>query len=94
LLNKKNIAVLVLSLAALAAPPAYSDDGQDKGPIKRVLLISIDGMHAVDFGNCAKNNTCPHLAALATRGVTFTWRTGLPFTPTISTLSIRLPEEK
>jgi hypothetical protein len=72
LLNKQNVAVLVLSLAALGAPSAYSDDGEDQGGIRRVLLISIDGMHAVDFENCAKNNTCPHLYALANRGVTYT----------------------
>jgi hypothetical protein len=29
-------------------------------------------MHAVDFGNCLKNGTCPHLAALAEHGVTYT----------------------
>ena len=62
---------MALSLAVLT-PQAYSDDGEDQGNIQRVLLISIDGMHAVDFANCAKNNTCPHLAALATSGVTYT----------------------
>ena len=54
MLKKFNIAVMALSLAVLI-PQAYSDDGQDQGNIQRVLLISIDGMHAVDFANCAKN---------------------------------------
>jgi hypothetical protein len=48
-------------------------------PIKRVLLISIDGMHAVDFQNCANgigtvNNGapyCPELAALSKTGVNY-----------------------
>src|SRR5262245_58795061 len=29
-------------------------------------------MHALDFENCVNNDTCPHLAALATHGVTYT----------------------
>jgi hypothetical protein len=48
-------------------------------PIKRVLLISVDGMHAVDYLNCSKgvstiNNGqpfCPALAALGKTGVNY-----------------------
>ncbi|MDE3169816.1 MAG: alkaline phosphatase family protein [Acidobacteriota bacterium] len=48
-------------------------------PIRHVLLISIDGMHSVDFVNCSKGLSgvngslpyCPHLAALAETGVNF-----------------------
>jgi len=42
-------------LAVSAGLPAHADgDGGFGGSgIKRVLLISIDGMHAVDFINCA-----------------------------------------
>jgi len=57
----------------LAASMAFA---QSAGPIQRVLLISIDGMHSVDFANCAKgvpiygNQTyCPHLASLSATGV-------------------------
>jgi hypothetical protein len=47
--------------------------------VRRVLLISIDGMHAVDLINCANgisgaNNGvpyCPNLAALKTNGVNY-----------------------
>ncbi len=41
-------------LAASAGPQVYADEGGDFGGhgIRRVLLISIDGMHAVDFANC------------------------------------------
>jgi hypothetical protein len=49
---------------------------QADSKIQRVLLISIDGMHSVDFANCAKgvpiygNQTyCPHLAMLSSTGV-------------------------
>ena len=39
---------------------------------RHVLLISIDGMHAVDFANCRNAGTCPTLAALAQTGVNYT----------------------
>jgi predicted AlkP superfamily pyrophosphatase or phosphodiesterase len=45
---------------------------------QRVLLISIDGMHAVDSADCAAGVTnsanqpyCPNLAALSKTGVTY-----------------------
>jgi hypothetical protein len=49
------------------------------GNIKHVLLISIDGMHAVDFLNCSQgvagtNNGepyCPNLAMLAQNGINY-----------------------
>src|SRR5713101_9140514 len=72
LLIKDYSVVIILSLAALLAPQAHSDEGEDREGGRRVLLISIDGMHAVDFENCVKNGTCPNLAALATHGVTYT----------------------
>jgi hypothetical protein len=37
-----------------------------------VLLISIDGMHALDYENCVKALTCPHLADLGKTGVNYT----------------------
>ena len=52
---KKAIALLSLAIVC-SAGAALADDGYDHGHnhdrIKRVLLISIDGMHAVDFANC------------------------------------------
>jgi hypothetical protein len=73
-------AIAVLSLAAAcSAASAVAQDSLGRGPIKRVLLISIDGMHAADFENCAKgistiNNGdpyCPALAALKNTGVNY-----------------------
>ena len=47
-------------------------------PIKHVLLISIDGMHAIDYLNCTAGiggtpgtPTCPNLAALGATGVNY-----------------------
>src|ERR1700733_15742108 len=47
--------------------------------VKHVLLLSIDGMHAADFYNCAHGVTglksgspyCPNLAALAGTGINY-----------------------
>ena len=68
-------------LAVSAGLPALADGGGDNGGngIKRVLLISIDGMHALDFINCAGGISgvnggapyCPHLAELAETGVNY-----------------------
>ncbi len=53
--------------------------GEEGSAVRHVLLLSIDGMHALDFTNCAKglsgvnggNPYCPNLAALATHGVNY-----------------------
>jgi hypothetical protein len=71
---RKSIAAFVLSLALLGASlPARAHDDELKGhKVKHVLLISIDGMHAVDYENCVASKTCPHLAALGGTGVNYT----------------------
>ena len=79
-----NRAIALLSLATVCLVGtafAQGDEDSDghKGEIKRVLLISIDGMHAVDFANCANgistaNNGepyCPALAALSKTGINY-----------------------
>ena len=58
------IVALAGGLWVLVAPAAFSDDGGE-AVSRHVLLVSIDGMHALDFHNCASANTCPNLAALA-----------------------------
>jgi hypothetical protein len=75
---KKAIAVLSLA-AACSAVSAVAQDNWGERSIKRVLLVSVDGMHAVDLKNCANgistvNNGepyCPTLAALTKSGVNF-----------------------
>ena len=47
-------AVSILSALLSVGAVAQDRDGDwGKGQIKHVLLISIDGMHAVDYKNCA-----------------------------------------
>lgn len=75
----------IFALSLLAASIAFTAAAQnqdhdfDRSPIQHVLLISIDGMHAVDFQNCANgiagiNNGapyCPNLASLGTHGINY-----------------------
>jgi len=68
-----------LLLAAAIAPSAGASRQDNDGHIQHVLLISIDGMHALDFINCAVGISgvnggapyCPHLAELAETGVNY-----------------------
>jgi hypothetical protein len=71
----------ILSLAATAAVP-YLHAGPRDGsthPIRHVLLISIDGMHALDLINCSNRIDgvngggpyCPNLAELKGNGVNY-----------------------
>jgi len=72
---KQKILATVLSLglvgASVPAPARANNIGQGN-PIKHVLLISIDGMHAVDYENCVASKTCPNLAELGRTGVHYT----------------------
>ena len=72
-------ATAVFALAS-TSPFAYAQDRDDHGPIKHVLLLSVDGMHAVDFYNCSRGIAgvnggqpyCPNLAELAEHAVNYT----------------------
>ena len=78
----KHLALLLAGAAALAVtgmPGHAEDDDWGHNNIKHVLLISIDGMHAVDYQNCARGVSgvndggpyCPNLAALGAHGVNY-----------------------
>ncbi len=67
-------------LTAIGTPRLNAELHQQKpSPIKHVLLISIDGMHSLDFTNCANGIStvnggspyCPNLAALTKTGVNY-----------------------
>ncbi len=64
---------MLLAAAFVPAVFAQGQQGQNQGNgIGHVLLISIDGMHAVDYENCVASGTCPTLAALGRTGVNYT----------------------
>ena len=54
-------------------------DDDDHNKIRHVVLLSIDGMHAVDFYNCSHgiagvnggNPYCPNMAALGQTGINY-----------------------
>jgi hypothetical protein len=76
---KKTIALLFLAAVCSMSTAIAQTNNFLQGNIKRVLLISVDGMHAVDYLNCSKgistlNNGhpfCPALAALGKTGVNY-----------------------
>jgi hypothetical protein len=68
------------AVLALAALGIAGDRGtESSGKIKHVLLLSIDGMHAVDFYNCSHGIAsvnggdpyCPNMAALSQTGINY-----------------------
>ena len=75
----KHVSIRLFAAVSLAAmvltPRLYAGPGRDHDgdrDTRHVLLISIDGMHAVDYENCVAAGTCPTLAALGTTGVNYT----------------------
>ena len=72
-------AVVAVTLSSSIYGIAADTSAVGSGKIKHVLLLSIDGMHAVDFYNCAHGIAganggspyCPNLAALAETGINY-----------------------
>ncbi len=77
----RTIPLIAFAAAALTmtATAQNNDNNWRRSEIRHVLLISIDGMHAVDYLNCTKGVAgvndgapyCPNLAALGTTGVNY-----------------------
>src|SRR5215467_4257105 len=71
---KQTVILLSLAVACTLGTAAAQNNS-----VQRVLLISVDGMHAVDFLNCANgmsttNNGkpfCPPMAALGKTGINY-----------------------
>ncbi len=55
-------------LATVSAPSLYAQSGR----MKHVLLISVDGLHALDVANYVANNPRSALAELSRSGITYT----------------------
>ena len=78
-MNKALTTLLSLCVALVCVAHAEDNDDWNHSNIRHVLLISIDGMHAVDYLNCSLgiagvNNGdpyCPNLASLAKTGVNY-----------------------
>jgi hypothetical protein len=82
-MNVKRLALAGAAVAATLLSSTYgiAADSNTVGSekVKHVLLLSIDGMHAADFYNCAHGVTglnsgnpyCPNLATLAGTGINY-----------------------
>lgn len=72
---KKKLLAIVLSLgmvrATFPAPSQANDGNGSPGNYKHVLLISVDGMHALDLENYVNSHQQSTLAKLSHNGVTF-----------------------
>jgi Type I phosphodiesterase / nucleotide pyrophosphatase len=72
-------AALLLPVSSAMAQGQASNGSRSSNSIQHVLLISVDGMHALDFINCANGIAeanggqpfCPNLAALKPTGVNY-----------------------
>ena len=78
--QKLELAVIAATLAlALSTRGTAADTHTGSRDIKHVLLLSIDGMHAVDFYNCAHGIAgvndghayCPNMAALSQNAINY-----------------------
>jgi len=79
--KKLGSALIAAALTIASSRPGLAADASTvgTGTIKHVLLLSIDGMHAVDFYNCAHAipslndgySYCPSLVALSQTGINY-----------------------
>src|SRR5712691_7660478 len=58
-------------IAGLAFSAAASPKDKDKGDIKHVLLISVDGLHALDVARFVDSHPNSALAELSRHGITY-----------------------
>lgn len=72
----KSLMVSALAASLVAAPLPVSAGGngasESSQPVKHVLLISVDGLHALDLANYVNAHQDSTLAALSRTGVTYT----------------------
>jgi hypothetical protein len=69
------IALTVIALASVGAASFANDSAGPAGAdhhIKRVLFISVDGMHALDLANYVRDHPDSTLAKLSAHGITYT----------------------
>lgn len=74
------VAIGAFLVVAASLHQTFADEFESHGSdIRHVLLISVDGMHSLDFANCANGISgfkgggtyCPNLKALALHGVNY-----------------------
>src|ERR1700752_4688606 len=64
--------LVTMPLYAVPKPPDKGDNGDHGNEIRHVLLISVDGLHALDLSNYVSSHPASTLAALSSHGITYT----------------------
>ncbi len=72
MIRKAAFALAWVFSAVAFVPAIFAQQSRGDREIRHVLLISIDGMHAVDYLNCVASGTCPTLAGLGKTGINYT----------------------
>jgi Type I phosphodiesterase / nucleotide pyrophosphatase len=70
--KRKPTLLLLLLFALTITSHAFGRDNDDRRDIKHVLLISVDGMHALDLTNYVAAHPNSALAQLSGHGITYT----------------------
>ncbi len=70
--NRTFAIAIAFTVPLSLAPLARAQHMNERNGVRHVMLISIDGMHALDYENCVKGGFCPNLAALGQTGVNYT----------------------
>jgi len=65
------LGALAIAGGSVSTPPVFAEPKFFPGGISHVLLISVDGMHALDYLNCASGGYCPNLTALGNNGINY-----------------------
>ncbi len=78
-MNKATLLLATGALSVFTATAQNADSNWSRSRIEHVLLLSVDGMHAVDYVNCANGigtvnggrSYCPNLASLGKTGANY-----------------------
>jgi hypothetical protein len=65
------LGALAIAGGSVSAQRAFATPKSLSHGISHVLLISVDGMHALDYLNCASGGYCLNLAALGNNGINY-----------------------
>ena len=64
--------LVTMPLYAVPKPPDKGGNGDHGNEIRHVLLISVDGLHALDLSNYVTSHPTSTLATLSSHGITYT----------------------
>ena len=75
MISRKAVTVFASATMLLAAAfvPAVSAQNHlnNRNGVRHVVLVSVDGMHVLDYINCVNGGYCPNLAALGQHAINY-----------------------